>query len=159
MKTWIAITALMTFAQPGGAFAVTSAPGSSNAGLYSSTLKLLVYTGITDAGTLNHNLRVYQKILRNIDQTAARMPVRPKKTEAFQARDRILLALSDVQNRIQAQLEYVPESLVSTVMGDVWTAFGEAQKSARSFQFKKVSALSRVAIQELETSKIDEGGK
>jgi hypothetical protein len=124
-------------------------------GTYRSLLQGLVYSGITDAETLNHNIGVYRLILARIQAYAQIDPAHSSKEESLDSQKQILALVADVQSRLQAQLEYVPEPMVAGVLGEVWTELEQAKRAASRFDFKSVGALTRAASTELEQSKVN----
>ncbi len=124
-------------------------------GTYGRILQGLVYSGITDAETLNHNIGVYRLILARIQAYAHIDPAHTSKEESLDSQKQIMVLVADVQSRLQAQLEYVPESMVAGVLGEVWTELEQAKRAAARFDFKSVGAMTRAASAELEQSKVN----
>ena len=147
MKAWIICLGFAFFSYAGPARAEVSSA-------YGAMLQALVYTGVSDAGTINHNLKVYQLLLKRVEQNAALDARRLGKGTAIRMQKEMVNRLNDLQVRLKAQLAYVPESYVADLMGGIWTHIDETRRAALEFNFPKVRAQAASAIVELERCEV-----
>ena len=126
----------------------------SKADSYSAMMETLVYVGVTDKPTVNHNISVYQTILKssawhltcNAHMCGKRTPDHRKYF--------VLRNIKELKSRIDQQMFYLTSEMVDILSPDINETLGLVKIALTKNDFPKALQLIKKANQELEEARL-----
>ena len=121
---------------------------------YNMAIEGLVFLGVTDAQTVNHNIGVYQSILK---KTRLQINCNPKQCGTRNDEMKsyyVLKNLHDLQQRVKGQFTLLDSDTLALFQSDYSVTIAEATEAAKKNDFNKILKLIDKAKIELESAKI-----
>jgi hypothetical protein len=115
-------------------------------------LKSMVIAGMTDAGTINHNLNTYNGLLGKVERLASEHH-RTRAGRLLQ-RIRILTVLSEINTRLKVQALEIPSYLKSSVLSPVYNKMKQMISATKGNDFGTVISISQEVRAEISKAKV-----
>lgn len=127
---------------------------ASKADSYSAMMETLVYLGITDKETVNHNITVYQSILKSSHwhltcsvQACGKRTPEHRKYFVFKN-------IQELHGRINKQMFYLSSDMIDILSPEINQTLNEAKTALHKNDFKKAIELNKKAFLELQGARL-----
>jgi hypothetical protein len=126
----------------------------SKADSYSNMMETLVFLGITDRPTVNHNIAVYQTILKSSEWHLTCPPKECGKRTPEHRGYFVLRNITELKKRIDKQMLYLSSDMVELLNPEINETLHQTRAALVKKDFKKALELTRKAKQELQGARL-----
>ena len=126
----------------------------SKADSYSAMMETLVFLGITDKATVNHNITVYQSILKSSEWHLTCTPKECGMRSPEHRRYFVLRNVTGLKKRIDKQMLYLSTDMMDLLSPEINETLLQTRSALIKNDFKKALILTRKARQELQGARL-----